>query len=259
MMYVLYALVALIVALIIRRTFRTVTVFEYQSGLRYSKGRLVGVVSPGRYTIFAPSTTMQLVDTRETFATITGQELISSDGVTVRLSLFARYQVADPKKALGEVDDFPSALYLLVQTAARSILGGMTIDEVLEKRNELGPLVAESAIPQVEGIGLKLHSVDIKDIMLPGEVKKLFNQIVKARKEGLASLERARGETATLRNLANAAKMMADNPALMQLRILQQMTESSGNTFVISLPQDGTIVPVGKGSDAGPSEGPESI
>ena len=82
--------------------------------------------------------------------------------------------------------------------------------------------------------------INIKDIMFPGELKKIFAQEIRARKEGLAMLEKARGETAALRNLANAAKMVQDNPALLQLRML----ESSGNTFVCGIPN--TIVPAKK-------------
>ena len=96
-------------------------------------------------------------------------------------------------------------------------------------------------------LGLKLKVADVKDIMFPGEMKKAFAQVVKAQKEGQAALERARGETAALRNLANAAKMIEDNPNLLQLRALQSLADSGGNTLVLGLP--GNSVPLAKRPD----------
>jgi len=91
-------------------------------------------------------------------------------------------------------------------------------------------------------MGLKLISADIKDIMFAGDMKKAFAQVIKAQKEGQAALERARGETAALRSLANAARTMDDNPNLLQLRALQALADSSGNTLVLGLPN--SAVPV---------------
>ena len=98
---------------------------------------------------------------------------------------------------------------------------------------------------------MKLISADVKDIMLPGEMKKVFTQVVKAQKEGQAALERARGETAALRSLANAARMMDDNPNLLQLRALQGLEVSSGNTLMLGLPNG--AVPVVKQNEKSPT------
>jgi regulator of protease activity HflC (stomatin/prohibitin superfamily) len=100
------------------------------------------------------------------------------------------------------------------------------------------------AEPEVTALGLKLISVNLKDIMVSGDLKRSFAQVVKARKEGQASLERARGETAALRSLANAARMVQDSPELMQLRMLQTISESSGNTFVVGLSPSAKPIPV---------------
>ncbi|GAC1639633.1 MAG: hypothetical protein NVS9B14_20910 [Candidatus Acidiferrum sp.] len=93
---------------------------------------------------------------------------------------------------------------------------------------------------KAQALGLKLISADVKDIMFSGEMKKAFAQVIKAQKDGLAALERARGETAALRHLANAARTLNDNPNLLQLRALQSLGESSGNTLVLGVP-NGTI------------------
>lgn len=229
--------------------FRTITVFEYQRALKYSNGRFAGVLGPGRYRIYVPTTVVQLVDMRPAFATVSGQEVLSSDGITLKVTLAARYQVEDPQKAINSADSYEKALYLILQMGIRRIIGASAIDDLLEKRGEFGVRLAEQTASEVEELGLKLISVDLKDIMFPGEVKKLFNQVVKAHKEGIAALEKARGETAALRNLANAAKIMEEHPSLFQLRVLQQMSDSTGNTFVVGLPQDASILPARSPSD----------
>lgn len=241
MPYLIY-LAVLIVGVIFVSRFHTKTVFEYQRGLRYSNGRFIGVIGPGRYWIYTPSTVIQIVDIRPSFATISGQEVLSSDGITLKVTLAAQYQVVDPQLAINSADSYEKALYLILQMGIREIIGASCIDDILEKRKEFGVLLAEKTTSEVESLGIKLLSVDLKDIMFPGEVKKLFNQIVKARKEGLAVLEKTRAETAALRNLANAAQMMEEHPVLLQLRVLQQISESTGNTFVIGVPQNAPIL-----------------
>jgi hypothetical protein len=97
---------------------------------------------------------------------------------------------------------------------------------------------------------VSLESVDVKDIMFPGDLKRIFSQVVKARKEGQAALEKARAETATLRHLANAASLIDRNPAILQLRLLQSVQDSSGNTLVLGMPPQSTPLPVRSQQDA---------
>lgn len=97
---------------------------------------------------------------------------------------------------------------------------------------------------KIKELGLKLISVSLKDIMFPGKLKEIFAQVINARKECLAALEKARGETAALRNLANAAKMIDSNPNLMQLRLVQALGQSSGNTLILGMPQEGLPIPI---------------
>jgi regulator of protease activity HflC (stomatin/prohibitin superfamily) len=124
--------------------------------------------------------------------------------------------------------------------ALREIVGKEKIDAILENRSGIGTKLMDLTSKKASEFGLKLISADVKDMMLPGEMKKAFTQLVKAQKEGQAALERARGETAALRSLANAARMMDDNPNLLQLRALQALEGSSGNTLVLGFP-NGTV------------------
>jgi regulator of protease activity HflC (stomatin/prohibitin superfamily) len=164
-----------------------------------------------------------------------GQEVLSADGITLRLSLAAGWRVADPTVAVNQVQDYREALYVTLQLALRRVIGDAPVDDTLERRAELGPSVRELAAPEVARLGLELVSLDVRDIMFPGDLKRVFAQVVQARKEGQAALEKARGETAALRNLANAARLVDGSPALLQLRLLQQLGAASGNTIVLGL------------------------
>ena len=164
------------------------------------------------------------------------------DSVTIKISLAANYEIADVNTAVNKVQNYAASLYLELQLALREIVGGASIDDVLEKRSEFAGKLMALTKDKATALGVNLLDVNIKDIMFPGPLKQTFSKVAAARKEGQAALERARGESAALRNLANAAKMLDNNPNLLQLRLLQTVGESSGNTVVLgSLPE--TIVP----------------
>ena len=235
---------AIVAALYVRVTVQSVTVFEYERGLRYRKGRFKGVVEPGRHWIYRPQTVIRKVDVRPRFVSIAGQEVLSADGVTLKVSLAAEYALDDPDTAINKVESFELALYLTLQFALREIIGQTNIDDVLSRREEFGAALLEKAAGVAEELGLRLLRVNVKDVMFPGDLKKIFSQVVQAQKEGQAALEKARGETAALRNLANAARMVEGNPALLQLRLLQQLAGSAGNTVVLGLPSTSTPFPL---------------
>ena len=229
--------------------FSKVTVYEFERGLKYSRGRFVGVVEPGQHWIYRPRTQIRKLDIRPTFVSVPGQDVLTSDGVSLRVSLAAEYEIVDPALAVNSVEDFRDALYLTVQLALRDLFGVTEVDDLLSKRAEIGRALLERTSPAIEEFGVKVSSVEIKDIMFPGDLKRMMAQVVQARKEGQAALEKARGETASLRNLANAARLMEGNPALMQLRLLQQLAGSSGNTVVLGLPGSTTPLPVRTGRE----------
>lgn len=215
---------------------KRVVVYEYQKALKYTKGRYTGTLNPGQYWILSTFSSIVPVDVRPEFITIQGQDVISADGVTLKVSLAAEFQVADPHVAVNKNASFKTSLYLSLQMALREIVGKEKIDALLENRAGISTKLMELTSGKASAWGLKLISADVKDIMFPGEMKKAFAQVVKAQKEGQAALERARGETAALRSLANAARTMDDNPNLLQLRALQALGDSSGNTLVLGLP-----------------------
>ncbi len=216
----------------------SIIVYEFEKGLKYRKGKFAGILNAGRYWVFSLSTTVKKIDVRPKFISVPGQEVLSADSVTLKVSVTARYEIVDPNLAVNKIENYTEAFYAIVQLAIRDILGSMKIDDILEQRAALNQKLMELTVSKAEELGLKIQLIGIKDIMFPGELKKIFTKVVEAQKEGLAALERARGETAALRNLANVAKVLEDNPALMQLRALQ----STGNTVVIGV--GGTVIPV---------------
>jgi regulator of protease activity HflC (stomatin/prohibitin superfamily) len=244
--YVLPVVVVVGVVIVLKLGVRRITIFEYEKGLKYHKGKFKSIVAPGQYWYMPFFTVIQKIDVRPRFVSITGQEVLSSDGVTLKVSLAANFEIADPNAAVNRVKSFQEALYLELQLALREIVGAADIDTILGSRNELSKKLIEMTDAKAADLGLKLISVNLKDIMFPGKLKEIFAQVVNARKEGLAALEKARGETAALRNLANAAKMIEGNPNLLQLRVVQALGGASGNTLILGMPSQSVPVPVTK-------------
>ncbi|MEQ1793105.1 MAG: slipin family protein [Nitrospira sp.] len=240
-MFLPVAAIGLAVVIVSRYWVRRLTIYEYQGGLKYSSGRFVGVLKAGQYWYLPYFTAISILDLRPRSITIPGQEVLSADSISLKISLAASFQIVAADKAVNNVQDYQAALYLELQVALRSVIGSATADELLERRNQLGNKLKEMTEGKCTELGIQLHSVHIKDIMFPGQLKNIFAQVVAAKKEGLAALEKARGETAALRSLANAAQMVEKNPALLQLRVLQS---SVGNTVVFGMSNQGGLIPV---------------
>ena len=242
MEYVIAAVVVVGIAVFLLYGVRRTTVFEYEKGLKYKNGKFEVVLEPGQYWYMPFFVTLNKLDVRPRFVSIAGQEVLSSDGVTLKVSLAASFEIADPNVAVNKINNFHEALYIELQLALRQIIGSTEIEDVLKTRGELSKKLMGLTEGKVKVFGLRLLSVDVKDIMFPGKLKEIFAQVVNARQEGLAALEKARGETAALRNLANAAKLIDANPNLMQLRLMQTLNESSGNTLVLGIPPQQAVI-----------------
>jgi regulator of protease activity HflC (stomatin/prohibitin superfamily) len=222
--------------------FSSATVFEYQRGLLYRNGKFRRVLLPGRHWFFRLWESVAKVDIREETVAIPGQEVLTADNVSVKTSLALRFRVADPAIAVNRMARYRDALYLAAQVAARDIVGSLPVEELLAKRMEIGKRMLDDCRPAAAEMGIELLAADIKDVMFPGELKNIFAQVVNARKEGQAALERARGESAALRNLANAARLFDDNPNLRHLRLFQVLEKNTGNTIVYVTPDDLSLV-----------------
>jgi regulator of protease activity HflC (stomatin/prohibitin superfamily) len=158
------------------------------------------------------------------------------------------YKAVNPEQAENSAESYYDMLYASAQLALRTAVSRKSIEEILDKRGEISREVQEEIAEEAESIGLKVQLAEIKDVMFSGELKRIMNEVIKAKKEGQAALEKARGESAALRNLANAAKMLEGNPGLLNLRVLQAIanaSNASGNTFVMGVSQG--LIPVAAG------------
>jgi len=244
MLYLLLAvLVVSIPLLAVQTLLASITVFEYERGLCFVRGRLRHELEPGRYRYLRGRTFIRKFDLRSIQVAVAGQEILSKDGVAVKVSMTATYRIAHPRTAVMTVADFAASLYTELQQALRTAVSTSDIEALLTNRGEIGPQILAQCQPAAERLGLVLEQVAVRDLTFPGELKKLFTQVVKARQEGLATLERARGETAALRNLANAASMVERNPQLLQLRALQVVEQQAGATLVFGVPGGMPIPP----------------
>ncbi len=229
--------VAAVLALSVASYFwpRPTTVMEHERALKFRKGHLLGEVGPGRYWLRPRIDELQPVDARRRQVIIAGQEVLTSDRIPLKVSLVAEYTVGDVTRALTEVESYQDALYTWVQLALREAVSDRELDAALEARGQLGQAIQTAVGDRAAKIGLQLQSVQVRDFMMAGGLRQAYADVVQARQEGLAALERARGESASVRNLANAAQLMERHPGIMQLRLLQAVEQGSENRVVIAL------------------------
>jgi len=199
----LVALLAAVVvaALLFRFVIDVVTVHDYQRGVRFRNGKLVGLLSTGTHLAVRPFSEIQLLDGRPTSVTVPRQEILTADGVAVKVTLAARYVVVDPVTAVTGDQSWLSALYASLQAGLRSVVAGRSVDELVAVRADLGSTVAGLVASDLARIGIELLGVDVRDVMVPGELKRASVAIVAARRDAEAAVERARGEGAALRSL----------------------------------------------------------
>jgi len=205
-----------------------VVVQSFEVGLHLVQGRLVGTLEPGRYSLWSypgAQVQIQLVDTRRVELQLVGQELMTRDKVTLRLSLAVEYSIADPALALQRVTKPRDSVYALVQLAARDYVSGVTLDQLLEGRDEMKRYLEDATRDAASAIGVRLECVGVKDVVLPGDMKLLLNRVIEAEKEAAANVILRREETAATRSLANTAKVMAHNPVLLRLKELEALKE----------------------------------
>jgi regulator of protease activity HflC (stomatin/prohibitin superfamily) len=243
---------------------RKVVVREGFVALLYRQGRFVRALKPGAHRMPRRGFSTELVDVRQRVLTVPGQEVLSQEQVGLKVSVAVRFAVADPEQALHRVQDFTAALYLAVQLALREEVARHPLEELVSGRVDLGQRMRERVTTDARAFGLSVETVEVKDVMLPADLRRAFAESLKAKKEAQARLEKARGESAALRNLANAARMVEQNPSLLELRVLQTLDGASttpGNTFVLGVGPElsprARGRPARKGEPPPPPEGEE--
>lgn len=241
-----------LIAVLPRDEYVDVIVREYERGLEYLQGRLVRALDPGRYAFWSvpeARVNVDVVDMRRVQVAIVGQELMTRDKVTLRLSLTVEYAVDDAALASHATSNVKDAIYLVVQLAARQFVSGVTLDELLEGRDTMTRFLEEDATPKGSRFGVRIERVGVKDVVLPGEMKTLLNRVIEAEKEAAANVILRREETAATRSLANTARVMAEQPVLLRLKELESMKEIASHIHEVRVVvgADGlkTLLPAG--------------
>ncbi len=235
-----------------------IVIHDTHRGLRYVDGRLTDVLGAGRHKVkprswfrFGPQVRIELVDMRERELTIRGQEILTSDKVAVRVTIVTQFQITDPVAALERVASYEDRLYSDVQLAARRSLATMTLEAILTNRNQLSTDILEEVHAIAATYGVEILRSDVKDLVFPGNLQAIMNQVLSAERLAEAKLVEARTEAEArrlkaeadatvaridaqteadeLRLRAEGAQAYADNPALLRLREIEAMEHLGAN------------------------------
>ena len=242
------------VALRVLRKFRHAFIVpEGWTGLVYRHGLYVRRNNSGRHVLWGRGWTMNLIDLRRASLLVAGQDVLTADSVGLKFSLLVAYQVTEPVKAAHETQNWLNEVYNLTQLALRAVINGMAVEALLNQKLEIGAQLLARVKGDAEKLGINVIAVEVKDVMFPADLKRAFAEVLKAKQEGQAALERARGETAALRSLANVARVLEGSPALMNLRLMQSLAtaQNAGSTLVLGMP--GGFVPLKNGGASGAS------
>ncbi len=246
-------LVALFVgAVAVTSKFRHVFVVpEGWTGLLYRHGLYVRRNNAGRHVVWGRGWSIALTDLRRATLLVPGQDVLTADSVSLKFSLLVMYQVTEPVKAAHETQNWLNNLYNLIQLSLRAVVNGFAVEALLNQKLEIGVQLLARVKADAEKLGVSVLAVEVKDVILPPDLKRAFAEVLKAKQEGQAALERARGESAALCHLANAARVLENNPALMNLRLMHSLAtaQNSGHTLVLGVP--GGFVPFKDGKAAG--------
>lgn len=207
------------------RFLHVVSVEPRHEVLVFREGELVERLEKGTVALWkrATAVTWKAVDLREQVADVAGQEIMTADKVTLRVNLVVSYRVLDARRAVTAVDDFAQALYRQAQLALRAAVGGRSLDALLADKEAVSDEVRGSLEARAKELGLLVRGVGLRDVILPGDMKSILNQVIEAEKAAEANLVRRREETAAARSQANTAKLLAAHPALARMKELEAL------------------------------------
>ncbi len=214
-----------------------VDVADYEDTLLIKDGEIVETLRKGRHVFWANvgRVSWKTIDRREQVADVAGQEIMTKDKVTLRVNLLVAYEVIDSIKAVTVVSDHAQTLYRESQLVLRASVGTRTLDALLADKESVGGEVKNALAARAREFGIAVKSVGLKDIILPGEMKTILNQVIEAEKSAQANLIKRREETAAARSQANTARLLAENPTLARMKELEQLSEilsGTRSTFV---------------------------
>ncbi len=214
---------------------------EYERAVVFRLGRFLAVKGPGLVILIPVIDKMRKVDLRVVTLDVPPQEVITRDNVSIKVSAVVYFRVLEADKAVIQVEDYYYATSQLAQTTLRSICGQAELDEILAEREKLNARIQEILDADTEPWGVKVSKVEIKEIDLPEEMKRAMAKQAEAERERRAKIINAEGELQASKTLAEAARIMAEQPASLQLRFLQTLREvaaENNSTIVFPVPID---------------------
>ena len=223
---------------------RTFIVESHEQGVLYIDGKFVQTLEAGVYNWWKNGISIQVnkLDMRQQQAEINGQEILTKDKAALRINAWAQYKVRDIEKAVLQNKEFSYQLYVVFQLALREYIGGLPFDELLEKKESITTFILEAVKENAEALGVEVNGFGIRDIILPGDVKEIMNQVLIAEKKAQANIIMRREETASTRSLLNTAKLMEENAMLWKLKEMEYVEKIADKVSNISVNGNGVLL-----------------
>jgi regulator of protease activity HflC (stomatin/prohibitin superfamily) len=223
---------------------RTATVESYEKALMLVDGDYKGVMNSGIYFWWKNSIVIAIhkADMRMQQIEINGQEILTKDKAALRINGQAQYKVVDIEKALLQNKEYDKQLYVAFQLALREYIGGFSFDELLEKKETIAPFILKAVAEKALALGVEVIGFGIRDIILPGDVKEIMNQVLVAEKKAQANIIMRREETASTRSLLNTAKLMEENSMLFKLKEMEYVEKIADKISSISVSGNGVLI-----------------
>lgn len=212
---------------------------QYERGVLFTIGKFSRIVEPGWRIVIPIFQSLQKVDMRVKAVDVPEQKAITKDNIAVGVNAVIYYRVSDAAKAILEVENFIYAMSQLAQTTMRNAVGEVELDELLAERDKISERISRVVDEASDPWGIKVSTVELKDIALPGDMERTIAKQAEAEREKRAVIIRAEGEVIAAENMAKAAKMLADAPGALHLRTLQSINDISSdqsNTVVFAVP-----------------------
>ena len=214
---------------------------EYERGIKFARGKFSKIMNPGWNIVLPIFQTYKKVDIRTKAVDVPEQDAITRDNVSVRINAVIYYKIFDASKAILEVENFHYAVSQLAQTTMRNAVGEVELDELLSERETISQKICDIIDKATDPWGIKVENVELKDVALPEEMKRVIARVAEAEREKRAVITKAEGEVEASNNLAIAAENMSKNPVAVHLRTLETINDLSSdqsNTVVFALPID---------------------
>ena len=214
---------------------------QYERGVKFTLGKYSKMMNPGWNLVLPIFQSYKKVDIRTKAVDVPEQDAITKDNVSIRINAVIYYKIFDASKAILEVENFYYAVSQLAQTTMRNAVGEVSLDELLSEREKISQKICEIIDKATDPWGIKVENVELKDISLPEEMKRVIARIAEAEREKEAVITKAKGEVEASENLKVAAENLASNPVAVHLRTLETINDLSSdqsNTIVFALPID---------------------